>query len=41
MSVTKEVIEHVANLSKLHLSDNEKEKLVQDMMMIIDYLFYF
>ncbi|HOM01261.1 MAG TPA: Asp-tRNA(Asn)/Glu-tRNA(Gln) amidotransferase subunit GatC [Acetivibrio sp.] len=38
MKVTKETIEHVANLARLNLSEEEKEKLIHDMENIISYM---
>ena len=38
MKVTKEMIENVANLARLNLSEQEKEKLTIDMANIITYV---
>lgn len=38
MKVTKKTIEHVANLARLNLNDNEKEKLTLEMENIISYV---
>lgn len=38
MKVTKETIEHVANLARLNLTDTEKEKLTSEMENIISYV---
>ena len=38
MKVTKEIIEHVADLARLNISDSEKEKLVFEMEKIICYV---
>ncbi|TYQ18372.1 UNVERIFIED_CONTAM: aspartyl/glutamyl-tRNA(Asn/Gln) amidotransferase subunit C [Acetivibrio alkalicellulosi] len=38
MKVTKETIEHVANLARLNLSEKEKERLTTDMENIISYV---
>lgn len=38
MKVTKDTIEHVANLARLNLNEEEKEKLTLDMENIISYV---
>lgn len=38
MKVTKETIEHVANLARLNISESEKEKLTLEMENIISYV---
>ena len=38
MKVTKEIIEHVANLARLNLTENEKEKMTSEMTNIISYV---
>lgn len=38
MKITKETIEHVANLARLNLTDEEKSTLVSDMEQIISYV---
>lgn len=38
MKVTKETIEHVANLARLNLTEHEKEKLTTEMASIISYV---
>ena len=38
MKVTKETIEHVANLARLNISEQEKEKLTTEMESIISYV---
>lgn len=38
MKVTKETIEHVANLARLNLSEEEKERLTVEMENIISYV---
>ncbi|MCX7710775.1 MAG: Asp-tRNA(Asn)/Glu-tRNA(Gln) amidotransferase subunit GatC [Clostridia bacterium] len=38
MKVTKETIEHVANLARLNLTEQEKEKLTTEMEDIISYV---
>lgn len=38
MKITKETIEHVANLARLNLTDKEKEKLTSEMANIISYV---
>ena len=38
MKVTKETIEHVANLARLNISEAEKEKLTSEMENIISYV---
>ncbi|RCX16588.1 aspartyl/glutamyl-tRNA(Asn/Gln) amidotransferase subunit C [Anaerobacterium chartisolvens] len=38
MKITKETIEHVANLARLNLSEQEKEKLTLEMASIISYV---
>lgn len=38
MKVTKEMIEHVANLARLNLTEAEKEKLTVEMENIISYV---
>lgn len=38
MKITRETIEYVANLARLNLSENEKEKLTEDMADIITYV---
>lgn len=38
MKVTKETIEHVANLARLNISEAEKEKLTLDMENILSYV---
>ncbi|WP_212698396.1 Asp-tRNA(Asn)/Glu-tRNA(Gln) amidotransferase subunit GatC [Vallitalea pronyensis] len=37
MKITKEQIEHVANLARLNLTDNEKEQMTKDMVAIINF----
>lgn len=37
MELTVKEIEHVANLARLNLSQNEKEKMVKDIPAIIDF----
>lgn len=38
MKITKKTIEHVANLARLNLTEQEKEKLTLDMENIISYV---
>ena len=38
MKITKETIEHVANLARLNLTEQEKEKLTIEMASIISYM---
>ncbi len=38
MKVTKEIIEHVANLARLNISEAEKEKLTFEMENILSYV---
>ncbi|MCX8131644.1 MAG: Asp-tRNA(Asn)/Glu-tRNA(Gln) amidotransferase subunit GatC [Clostridia bacterium] len=38
MRITRETIEHVANLARLNLSEQEKEKLTSEMGNIIAYV---
>lgn len=38
MKITKETIEHVANLSRLNLTEEEKEKLTFEMADILTYV---
>lgn len=38
MKVTKDTIEHVANLARLNLTEEEKERLTSDMENIISYV---
>jgi aspartyl-tRNA(Asn)/glutamyl-tRNA(Gln) amidotransferase subunit C len=38
MKITQEVIEHVANLARLNLSEQEKEKLTSEMANIVAYV---
>ena len=38
MKVNKETIEHVANLARLNLTEQEKEKLTTEMESIISYV---
>jgi aspartyl-tRNA(Asn)/glutamyl-tRNA(Gln) amidotransferase subunit C len=38
MKITKETVEHVANLARLNLSEQEKEKLAIEMESIISYV---
>lgn len=38
MKITRETIEHVANLSRLNLTEKEKEKLTVEMGNIITYV---
>ena len=38
MKVTKEVIQHVANLARLNLSENDKTRLTRDMEEILGYV---
>lgn len=38
MKITKETIEHVANLARLNLTEQEKEKLTIEMESIISYV---
>lgn len=38
MKITKETIEHVANLARLKLTEQEKEKLTSEMGNILDYV---
>jgi aspartyl-tRNA(Asn)/glutamyl-tRNA(Gln) amidotransferase subunit C len=38
MKITKETIEHVANLARLNLTELEKEKLTTEMESIISYV---
>ena len=38
MKITKETIEHVANLARLNLSEQEKDKLTTEMESIISYV---
>lgn len=38
MKVTKETIEHVANLARLNISEAEKEKLTLEMENILSYV---
>ncbi|MDQ2085947.1 Asp-tRNA(Asn)/Glu-tRNA(Gln) amidotransferase subunit GatC [Herbivorax sp. ANBcel31] len=38
MKVTKDTIEHVANLARLNFTDKEKEELILDMEKIISYV---
>jgi len=38
MKITKDVVEHVANLSKLNIKEEEKEKLTLEMQSIIQYI---
>ncbi|GAE87454.1 Asp-tRNA(Asn)/Glu-tRNA(Gln) amidotransferase subunit GatC [Acetivibrio straminisolvens] len=38
MKVTKETIEYVANLARLKLTEEEKEKFIRDMENIISYV---
>lgn len=38
MKITKETIEHVANLARLNLNDEEKKKLTAEMAGIISYV---
>lgn len=38
MKITKETIEHVANLARLNLSEEEKSTLALDMEQIISYV---
>jgi aspartyl-tRNA(Asn)/glutamyl-tRNA(Gln) amidotransferase subunit C len=38
MKVTKETIEHVANLARLNLTEQEKEKLTNEMENIISFV---
>lgn len=38
MKITRDVIEHVANLARLKLTDIEKERLASDMSDIIAYV---
>lgn len=38
MKITKETIEHVANLARLNLTEQEKEKLTIEMASIISYV---
>lgn len=35
--ITKEQVEHVANLARLHLSEEEKQTLATDMASILDF----
>lgn len=37
MKITKEQVEHVANLARLNLTDEEKEHLTKDMEAIIEF----
>jgi aspartyl-tRNA(Asn)/glutamyl-tRNA(Gln) amidotransferase subunit C len=38
MKITKETIEHVANLARLNLTEQEKEKLTIEMASILSYV---
>ncbi|WP_010252343.1 Asp-tRNA(Asn)/Glu-tRNA(Gln) amidotransferase subunit GatC [Acetivibrio cellulolyticus] len=38
MKITKDTIEHVANLARLNLTEDEKSKLTLDMEQIISYV---
>lgn len=38
MIITREIIEHVANLARLNLTENEKEKLTAEMADILTYV---
>ncbi|MCX7923802.1 MAG: Asp-tRNA(Asn)/Glu-tRNA(Gln) amidotransferase subunit GatC [Clostridia bacterium] len=38
MKITKETIQHVANLARLNLTEQEKEKLTYEMENIISYV---
>lgn len=38
MKITKDTIEHVANLARLNLTEEEKSKLTLDMEQIISYV---
>ena len=38
MKVTQEIIEHVADLARLNLTPQEKEKLTRDMENIVSYV---
>jgi len=38
MKVTRETIEHVANLARLNISEQEKEKITLEMENIINYM---
>ncbi len=37
MKITKEQVEHVANLARLNLTDEEKEQMTKDMEAIIEF----
>ena len=37
MKITKEQVEHVANLARLNLTDDEKEQMIKDMEAIITF----
>ena len=37
MKITKEQVEHVANLARLNLTEEEKELMIKDMEAIIDF----
>lgn len=38
MSVTKKDVEHVAELARLHFTEEEKENLIQDLNNILGYI---
>ena len=38
MKITKEIIEHIADLARLNLTDKEKEKLTSEMANIVAYV---
>jgi aspartyl-tRNA(Asn)/glutamyl-tRNA(Gln) amidotransferase subunit C len=38
MSVTKKDVEHVAQLARLHFTEEEKENLIQDLNNILGYI---
>ncbi|MCT4544253.1 MAG: Asp-tRNA(Asn)/Glu-tRNA(Gln) amidotransferase subunit GatC [Vallitalea sp.] len=37
MKITKEQVEHVANLARLNLTEEEKEEMISDMGVIIEF----
>jgi aspartyl-tRNA(Asn)/glutamyl-tRNA(Gln) amidotransferase subunit C len=38
VKITKEIIEHVANLARLNLTETEKESLTSEMASILEYV---
>lgn len=38
MKITQEIIEHIADLARLNLTDSEKEKLTHEMANIVAYV---